>query len=303
MADSNISFDTSDVSSIVSSINNDVQALTNVSSSISTSFSPLTNSDLFTEGLNKIVQKLNNIKTSYESISTAIGGQVNTYNDVETAVEGISDNYISYYDNGSTGISSRRNSRTDDLSTTATAEGTKISTTLDEEVKSIDDKTLIKFINFVSVNLANSATISDLFQEENSEALSKYLQSFYKKYSGKELTIVDKSIIRTGLLKNILNSTVELPKELKDQSIIKYKEYLIAFAKELNVSVADLFLNTDYIDKTKIALQNLYEGKVDAAKYNLDSNYQSEFKDLVEKVMNGRKITLDKLFNNPIYLV
>ena len=303
MADSNISFDTSDVSSIVSSINNDVQALTNVSSSISTSFSPLTNSDLFTEGLNKIVQKLNNIKTSYESISTAIGGQVNTYNDVETAVEGISDNYISYYDNGSTGISSRRNSRTDDLSTTATAEGTKISTTLDEEVKSIDDKTLIKFINFVSVNLANSATISDLFQEENSEALSKYLQSFYKEYSGKELTVVDKSIIRTGLLKNILNSTVELPKELKDQSIIKYKEYLIAFAKELNVSVADLFLNTDYIDKTKIALQNLYEGKVDAAKYNLDSNYQSEFKDLVEKVMNGRKITLDKLFNNPIYLV
>ena len=114
---------------------------------------------------------------------------------------------------------------------------------------------------------------------------------------------MDKSIIRTGLLKNILNSTVELPKELKDQSIIKYKEYLIAFAKELNVSVADLFLNTDYIDKTKIALQNLYEGKVDAAKYNLDSNYQSEFKDLVEKVMNGRKITLDKLFNNPIYLV
>ena len=303
MADSNISFDTSDVSSIVSSINNDVQALTNVSSSISTSFSPLTNSDLFTEGLNKIVQKLNNIKTSYESISTAIGGQVNTYNDVETAVEGISDNYISYYDNGSTGISSRRNSRTDDLSTTATAEGTKISTTLDEEVKSIDDKTLIKFINFVSVNLANSATISDLFQEENSEALSIYLQSFYKEYSGKELTVVDKSIIRTGLLKNILNSTVELPKELKDQSIIKYKEYLIAFAKELNVSVADLFLNTDYIDKTKIALQNLYEGKVDAAKYNLDSNYQSEFKDLVEKVMNGRKITLDKLFNNPIYLV
>lgn len=303
MADSNISFDTSDVSSIVSNINNDVQSLGTISSTISTSFSPLTNSDLFAEGLNKIIQKLNNIKTSYESISTAVGGQLNTYSDVETAVEGISDNYMSYYDNGSTRISSRRHSKSDDLSTSETGDGTKINTTLDEEIKSIDDKTIIKFINFVSANLASSATISDLLQEENSEALSKYLKAFYKEYNGKELAVEDKSVIRVELLKNILNSTVELPKELKDQSIIKYKEYLSDFAKNLNTSVADLFLNADYLEKTKIALQNLYEGKVDATKYNLNTNYQEEFKALVEKVMNGRKITLDELFNNPIYLV
>lgn len=303
MADSNISFDTSDVSSIVSNINNDVQSLGTISSTISTSFSPLTNSDLFAEGLNKIIQKLNNIKTSYESISTAVGGQLNTYSDVETAVEGISDNYMSYYDSGSTRISSRRHSKSDDLSTSETGDGTKINTTLDEEIKSIDDKTIIKFINFVSANLASSATISDLLQEENSEALSKYLKAFYKEYNGKELAVEDKSVIRVELLKNILNSTVELPKELKDQSIIKYKEYLSDFAKNLNTSVADLFLNADYLEKTKIALQNLYEGKVDATKYNLNTNYQEEFKALVEKVMNGRKITLDELFNNPIYLV
>ena len=304
MANNNISFDTNDVSSIVSYLNNDVQALSAISTSISSSFNQLTSCDLFVEGISKLTQKVDSIKTSYESIITAIGGQINNYADVETAVQNAADNYMSYYSNDRRSSGGGGKDYGYGLESVDTVEkGEQIGTTLDDEVKSIDDKTLVDFLNFVNVNKGETVSINDIFKDENSKVLALYLQAYYKQYENKELTINDETLIRSELINSILNSEVDLPKTIKDESIIMYKEYLSAIAKANNVSLGDYFTKSEYKESVKTTLLNLYNGKVDAKQYGLDENYAEQFKNLVDKKAKSLNLSVDEVLSNPLCLL
>jgi hypothetical protein len=310
MADSKVSFDSSDVSSIVSSLNSSAQALVSVGSTVQSTLTPLTSCDLFTDGVSKLVSKLESVKSSFESIVTAIGGQTQTYSDVESAVQQAGDNYMSYYGGGSGGSSGGSgggggSSSSEGLFTAGMQidQGQAVNTSLDDVVKEIDDKTIINFLNFVNVNKGEKANINDILKEENSEILMKYLVAFYKKYENKNLTATDQTLIRKELIKKILNAKVDLPKDFKDNSIIKFKTYLESIATKCKTTVADLITEPEYKETMKTALSNLYLNKVDISKYGISESDLNSFRELVAKVSKIKNIKAEEVFSNPIYLV
>ncbi len=305
MADNKVSFDSNDVSSIVSSLNTSAQTLVSVSSSVTSSFSPLTSCDLFSDGISKLSQKLESIKTSFEGIITAIGGQTQTYSDVESAVQQAGDNYMSYYDGGSSGGISVGGKYSDDsvYETFEIYHGESVNTSLDDVVSQIDDKTLVSLLNFININKDENVTISDLLKEENSEILIKYLVEFFKKYTNVEYTYTDKTLIRKELIKCILNSTVDLPKSIKDNSIIMFKTYLESIAKSCKITVADLLIEPEYSELAQVSLSNLYLNKAEIDKYDITEQDLENFRQLVALRTKEYNMSVDELFKNPIYLV
>ena len=306
MADSKVSFDSGDVSSIVASLNSSAQSLTSIASSVTSAFTPLTSCDLFTDGLSKLSQKIESIKSSFESIVTAIGGQTQTYSDVENAVAQAGDDYMSYYGGGSSGGGGGGGGSSSDeglLETAAVQYGLAVNTVVDEEIKKIDDETLVNLINFININKAENVTISDILKEENSEILAKYLEAFYKQYTNKACSVSDATLVRKELIKSILNAKVDLPKSLKDSSIIKFKTYLEAIAKKCNTDVASLITDPQYSETMKTYLSCLYLNKVKTDLFGISESDLESFRERVAKITKQKNITADELFSNPIYLV
>lgn len=306
MANENsITFDTDDVSSIVTVLKNDVQNIENIKTNVKSALEPITNCDLFVDGVEQLTKKLDSIQKSYEGIISAIDTQANTYTTSDDGVANAANNYMSYYNGGTTGSGGNYgySGSDDDYDVDKIDVGEIISTSLDEQIKTIDDKTIINMINFMNTNKESNVTIRDIINEINSEALALYLQGFYKVYGNVDLTITDETLIREEFLKCLLNAEVDLPAELKEDSILKYKEYLKDIADSKNVSLGDLFTLPEYKEVIKEALQNLYDGKVDATKYDFTSDYKEEFVNLVSKIAKEKNITKEEIFKNPLYLV
>ena len=119
----------------------------------------------------------------------------------------------------------------------------------------------------------------------------------------RDLTITDETIIRKEFLKCLLNAEVDLPAELKENSILKYKEYLKDIADSKNISLGDLFTLEEHSEIIKTALEDLYDGKVDAKKYDFAANYKEEFVKLVSKITQEKNVSKEEVFKNPLYLV
>lgn len=309
MANENsITFDTEDVSSILAVLKNDVQNLDNIKSNVKSALEPITNCDLFTEGLEQLTKKIESIKKSYEGIISVVDAQASKYSLSDDQIANAASNYMSYYNGGSSsggtsGGDYGASGSEDDYAVDTVDAGKIISTVLDDQVKAIDDKTLINIINFMNMNKEANVTIRDILNEINSKALAIYLQGFYKMYANADLTITDETIIRKEFLKCLLNAEVDLPAELKENSILKYKEYLKDIADSKNISLGDLFTLEEHSEIIKTALEDLYDGKVDAKKYDFAANYKEEFVKLVSKITQEKNVSKEEVFKNPLYLV
>lgn len=297
-----IVFDSNDVQSVVSSINNGSQSLSNVSSSLASSFSPLTSCDLFVDGLNKLINKANKTKSSYEDVSSVVASHIEEYINMENDISNAGNNYMSYSDStsrsGDGGISIDPTISIGDVN-----HGKEISTSLDDEVKKLDDNTIIKFIDFIKVNNNNNTNISDIFASEKTSILVQYLYEFCKQYDDKVLTISDETEIRRYLLLNILNLEEDYISIPDEYSIYKYKKFLKRIASDNNTSITELFTDINKKQILNSTLNDMYNGKIDSSKYGLSADYQQEFKKLVEYKVKENNVSYDSLFDNPLLLI
>ena len=296
MANDSISFDSNDVSSVISSLNTSKTVLSDTISIIKTNFNPLVESGLFVDGLSKLTSKITSLEESYNSITSAIGMQSNNYETIEDEISGYADNYMSYYNaSGSHGSKHKSKKKKDHDSDEIDIDdidfGTSINaSTLDEVISSIDDKTLINLINFLNVNKSDDIAFNVFLDEDNEDILAAYLQEFYKENADVDLSISDTTSIRKTFIEKILNTDLKVPSSVKEDSIIKYKKHLTEVASRYNTDLNTLLTNESYSGIVKQELNKYY-------------NEKDSFKKLVDSKASEESISKEELLSNPELLI
>ena len=296
MANDSISFDSNDVSSVISSLNTSKTVLSDTISIIKTNFNPLVESGLFVDGLSKLTSKITSLEESYNSITSAIGMQSNNYETIEDEISGYADNYMSYYNaSGSHGSKHKSKKKKDHDSDEIDIDdidfGTSINaSTLDEVISSIDDKTLINLINFLNVNKSDDIAFNVFLDEDNEDILAAYLQEFYKENADVDLSISDTTSVRKTFIEKILNTDLKVPSSVKEDSIIKYKKHLTEVASRYNTDLNTLLTNESYSGIVKQELNKYY-------------NEKDSFKKLVDSKASEESISKEELLSNPELLI
>lgn len=304
MASSDITFETNDVSSIVKGLNSDIEIISSISDILKDNFKMIYDTDLFVEGFDKLNKKLDNLKAVHESIITAISGQAYTYDSVENMVSNVANDYMSYYSDTKGRKTSSGSHDNGNIKTKEVDESKKItSESLDQELANIDDKTLIEMINFININKDENMSFNDLLKEENSSILGTYLQEFYKSMNDETLTITDDTEVRKLLLEKILNTEMNMPQDVKLNSLIDFKAYLTSVAQSLNVDLYNLLYDEKYSDVVSVVFTNLYNGTAIGDTSLLKEGYSDSFKQLVEYKAESNNITTNEIINQPTLLI
>jgi hypothetical protein len=306
MANSDISFDSNDVSSIVSGLRNNVSTLSTVSSNLKTNFNMLTELGLFSSQITKLASKLDNIKSAHESIINAISKQANTYENAENIIATAAENYMSYYNGARDGGNYSLGAGGGNVYVDSVNNGDSINNDINPELNEIDlnnldDKTLTQLVNFMKKQFPND-TLNNLLKDENSNIIEAYLKKFFKSMYNKDLSAEDIKKIKALLLKKLSNNDTNI-NEVNDNSFIKYKEYLTNIAKSMNIEYNDFINKDEYKDIRKTVLTNLYNGTAMGDTSSLEDNYGIEFKQLVELKAKEKNLSVEEIINDPNLLM
>lgn len=300
MDDGAIVFDSDDVQSVSTSVNSDLQSLSSIVNQVSSNFSSLVNCNLFDDNLNQLVNNINKVKAYYSKVESIISNHNNEYINMENAISNIANNYQSYdsYDNNLVPISINIGN---DINIDNVNNGKSISNRLDDEVISIDDDTIIEFIDFVKKNNTNISII-DIIKKDKINLLVENLSKFYKQILNKDLIIDNELETRKHFLLKMFDFNAYY-KDLEYYSLFKYKNYLKIVGDENNCKVSELFTDPVKENMLQKAFDNLYAGKVNYKDYGLSENYQSEFKLLVDNRAKELNISTVQLLLNPLLLL
>jgi hypothetical protein len=296
MPNNSISFDSNDVSSVISSLNVSKNKLTDTVNILNTDFKPLIESNLFVDGLSKLSNKITSLESSFDGITSLISEQSTNYETIEDEVSRYADNYMSYYDasgsHGSKHKSKKKKSHDSEDIEVDDIDFSKIlnTTSLDEAIKLLDDKTLIKCINFLNINKSDDIPFNVFLDEDNKDILATYLKEFYKDNTNKDLSITDTSSIRKVFIEKILNTDLKVPSSVKEDSIIKYKKQLTKIANKYNTDLNTLLTDVSYTNIVKDELDGLYKDK-------------DSFKDFVNDKSKELNKSNDELLYNPELLI
>ena len=176
---------------------------------------------------------------------------------------------------------------------------------LDEEIKEIDSKTLVSLINFINQNKSNQyMSINEMMlDDEYSQELVNLIQQYFTTNKLENLEIGDQTTIIAEFLKQILTTDVELTADLKDNSIIGYKEFLESIAQKNNTDIYTLLTDEQYQEVLAVYLANLYNGDIGDTGVDYSSEYIDNFKTIVDKKVEINNIQLEEVFMNPLYLI
>ena len=296
MPNNSISFDSNDVSSVISSLNVSKNKLTDTVNILNTDFKPLIESNLFVDGLSKLSNKITSLESSFDGITSLISEQSTNYETIEDEVSRYADNYMSYYDasgsHGSKHKSKKKKSHDSEDIEVDDIDFSKIlnTTSLDEAIKLLDDKTLIKCINFLNINKSDDIPFNVFLDEDNKDILATYLKVFYKDNTNMDLSITDTSSIRKVFIEKILNTDLKVPSSVKEDSIIKYKKQLTKIANKYNTDLNTLLTDVSYTNIVKDELDGLYKDK-------------DSFKDFVNGKSKELNKSNDELLYNPELLI
>lgn len=287
MNNSDIVVDSNDISDIVSTLNSNVQLLNSISNKLLNSFYIFNDLSLFQQGFDKLNSKVLNLKEINENLINAISGQTIAYNNVENMISNLADDYMSYYNDNGNVVTNNTNS-------------TNIAT-LNDAINNLSDNDLIKIINYINITKNKEESFSDILV--NTSLLNNHLNTYYKDNYNVDLSTTDEKKLKDQFIVKLLNTGMDMPANLKENSLLEYKEYFTSITNELNISFYDLLFSQSYLDVRNLIFTDLYNGSAIGDTSLLSDNYLEKFKFLLEERSKKYNVSVTGLLKNPILLI
>ena len=296
-----VSVDSSVLEEVVSRLSSDNRELSEMKDSLDKDFICMINAGLFEEQLKKIKENVNSVSSIYSGISSEVSSHISEYETEENTISQVARDYMSYYEYDGKDTSRRVRVDMDD---TGDKDVETKEVVLDDEIKNIDSKTLISLINFIDSNKKDDLSMIELLMNsDNHEYLSAIIKNFYNQNGMSNVTINSATEVIKVLLMQILNTGVELPADLKLNSLLGYKEYLSSIASKNSTDVFNLLTDTSYKNVVFTYLNSLYNGSTNGISTSYSTEYIAGFKAMVDSKSSSTNISVQDLLYNPLYLV
>lgn len=299
-----VSINSNEISGIIASLNSSCNSLeSEVSSKVKNTFQVLSDLGLVSNGITKIQQQAKSIVDVERSILSTISKHLGDVIDNEKNLNsGFNSGYSSNgsYSGGSvsteTGTSGSGSAEGSDIDVDQTDEGKKINVEgFSQLVNLLTDDEKKSLLELLKSKKDDETEYVDLLLDtSNSEELFKLLKSILTDVEFEDLSLEDTKEVQKILLNAVVNSNTEYV-DLKDNSILVAKEYLLNISKEYQISVGDLVLDDRYANVLKTSLIKLYNGTVDSSITEIEIEKFREFVNL-RAVKKG--ITSEELLEN-----
>ena len=296
-----VSVDSSVLEEVVSRLSSDNRVLSEMKDSLDKDFICMTNAGLFEEQLKKIKENVDSVSSIYSGISSEVSSHLSEYEIEENTISQVAKDYMSYYDYDGTDTSRRVRV---DMEDTEDKDVETKEVVLDDEIKTIDSKTLISLINFIDSNKKDDLSVMELLMNsDNHDYLLAIIKNFYNQNGMSNVTVSSATEVVKVLLMQILNTGVEIPADLKTNSLLGYKEYLSSIASKNNTDVYNMLTDTSYKDVVYTYLNSLYNGSTNGISTSYDATFIASFKTMVDSKSNLTNLSVQDLLYNPLYLV
>ena len=170
--------------------------------------------------------------------------------------------------------------------------------TLTTNISTIDDATQIKLIEFLTVNKISNISINELlFDSKNAITLVALLKKFYGDANPTTSSIADATVIQKALINKLFSSS-SLPPSISDSTILVAKKYLTLVAKNNNITVGDLLIDSKNNTLLSNSLLQVYDGDA-LSQFYLTENEIQKIREYMENVAKTNNSTVEALIQNP----
>lgn len=273
-----------------------------MTSSIASDFSALIDTGLFANGIANLSKQIQSLSTSSGNLITKFMSHTQEFEELESQIEGIANDYASVYRPTTTGGGGESSYDVATPNVENVNQGNSVTNgDLNTTISSIDTDTQVKLVEFLNVNKDKDTSLASLiFNSSKAGLLLTLLKNFYKDVDTSKITSNDASNIQKVLLK-ALSSNDTLMSKISDNTIISAKKYLESIAKENNTTFEELVLNDKYDELLMESVRNVYDGK-DLSKYNVDSTVVNSIRTVVDTVAEAKGVSSDVVITSKEYL-
>lgn len=294
----NIILNSEEVSSAVSAVNEVVSILENdLQTPIGSNFNTLVDLGLFSDGIANIKKQIDSLTTAYKALAVEMSSHMNEFEETENTLSTGVPYYNSNSNNNSGGPGGHNTNQNTSIPTTE--EGQAINTNaLINNISTLDDSTQSKLIEFINVNKQSNMTINELlFDNRNVITLVALLKKFYGDTNLTVDSLADATLIQKALINKLFASSTT-PASLSNNTILIAKKYLNFIAKNNNITVGDLLIDSKNNELLSNSLLQVYDGDALSQFYLTESEIQNirEYMDNVAKANNS---TVEVLIQTP----
>ena len=272
-------------------------------SSIGSSFTPLIETDLFTEGINKIAKQIDSLATSNQNLMSKITVHAEEFASLEQELEQYATDFATNYSNYSNGYSGDY-SNIADMIVNDIMDGKSVNEgDILSSIPKLTSTEQTKLIEFIKINKDSNTTVQELLlNPEKSGALLVLLKKFYGD-TNTDLTeaISENSYTAQKLLLQAIISSELQETVLDNKTILSAKEYLTAIAKENNITFEELVLENKNEKILLDAIVKAYDGDA-LGGYSVDSQEIEAIREAVDTIATQNNVGVDAILTNPEYL-
>ena len=299
----NIIVNSEEISSTVSAVNEVVSILENdMKAPMNSNFNTLVDLGLFSDGIENIKKQIDSITKSYKALAVEMSSHLNEFEETEDTLS----NGVHYYNNSnnsnknnnSTGPTGENNSN-QNTSIPNIEEGKEINaSTLSNNIFTISDESQSKLIEFLNINKTSTMNLNSLlFDSKNAIALVTLLKKFYGDESTTTINIEDATLIQKTLI-NKLFSSKTTPVSISDNTILVAKKYLNFIAKNNNITVGDLLIDSKNHSILSDSLLQIYDGDA-MSQFYLTENEINDVREYMNNVAKKNNSTVESLIQEP----
>lgn len=265
-------------------------------------FNVLSELGLYSDGITQIIKGLNNVISSHKSLISQLSKHIDEYAQKEDQLANIFGNGASFYD-GSSNSNSGSSTPSNTIEVDEVEQGKVIDAqALMESIPLMTESEKNKMLELLNINKDAATSIQDLLLDEN-KAILLYtvLQKIYNCKEVSKENIEDYKKLQKVIIDEICKSEIAMP-ELKNDSILSAREYLVKISKENMLSVSDILFDSSNIDVLQFALLRLYDGN-NITKYDLKQSEIDDFKSYINKVALANNMSGGELLTNHFDLI
>ena len=276
----------------------------NMAGKLPGNFSVLADLDLYSNGISTIISQTNLVIDSHKTLISQITQHLEGYASKETQLSSLLESGLGNYQSSS-GSYSGDDIVSDDIMIDDVDSGKKIDASyLLENIPKLTDDEKRTMLYLLNVNKPEDTTlVSLLLDTSSSEKLYTTLKKIFKDtfQDSTNLTLEDYQKVQKILLDSICSGDI-LTQNLKTDSILSAKEYLLKISSENNINISDLLLENEYTKILQTALLNLYDGN-EIGKYELSNDMINNFREYIDNLATYNNTTSEHLLTDKIDLV
>lgn len=276
----------------------------NMAGKLPGNFSVLADLDLYSNGISTIISQTNLVIDSHKTLISQITQHLESYASKETQLSSLLESGLGNYQSSS-GSYSGDDIVSDDIMIDDVDSGKKIDASyLLENIPKLTDDEKRTMLYLLNVNKPEDTTlVSLLLDTSSSEKLYTTLKKIFKDtfQDSTNLTLEDYQKVQKILLDSICSGDI-LTQNLKTDSILSAKEYLLKISSENNINISDLLLENKYTKILQTALLNLYDGN-EIGKYELSNDMINNFREYIDNLATYNNTTSEHLLTDKIDLV